>query len=234
MAVISIALFYILTQRFDLVKPPRRITAILVATPWVLPTITSLTALMLHYYHPVSGNWCWIQAKPKYLRYVFTHGWRFVFIIIILVMGVRIRLYVKRTRPQSQPAVTDEFELEETHEYSGSMWKEPAQSSTEIAHSELLLSTPRKQREEALLLSEKKKTLRLLSGYPLFYVVLWLPGIANRIAEATGHPVRALAIMQASTAYIGFANAATFGWNEVRNQFSVHRLLEMTLGFMLA
>lgn len=157
-----------------------------------------------------------------------------MFIIIILVMGVRIRLYVKRTRPQSQPAVTDEFELEETHEYSGSMWKEPAQSSTEIAHSELLLSTPRKQREEALLLSEKKKTLRLLSGYPLFYVVLWLPGIANRIAEATGHPVRALAIMQASTAYIGFANAATFGWNEVRNQFSVHRLLEMTLGFMLA
>ncbi|KAF8856660.1 hypothetical protein BDZ45DRAFT_727340 [Acephala macrosclerotiorum] len=220
MLVISITLFFIITQRFDLVKPPRRITAALIIAPWILPTITSFTALAKHFYHPVSGNWCWIQAEPKYLRYVFTHGWRFMFIIAILAIGLRIRLYVKKNRIKPQDGV----ELEGMY----SEGKDQATSS----FTEHLLET--QDHDDTVTVSEKRKTLLLLSGYPLFYVVLWLPGIANRVAEATGHPVRVLAILQASTTYIGFANAVTFGWNEVREQFSVHRMLELTLGFMLS
>ena len=58
-----------------------------------------------------------------------------------------------------------------------------------------------------------KKTL-LLNAYPIMYIILWIPGIANRVAEATGHPSRTLAILQASTQYIGLANAITYGLNE--------------------
>ena len=54
----------------------------------------------------------------------------------------------------------------------------------------------------------------LLNAYPVFYILLWIPGIANRIAEATGHEVYVLEVLQASTQLIGFANALTFGWNE--------------------
>jgi hypothetical protein len=51
----------------------------------------------------------------------------------------------------------------------------------------------------------------LLNAYPIFYILLWIPGLANRIAEATGHEVYILEVLQASTQLIGFANAVTFG-----------------------
>ncbi|KAL3418134.1 hypothetical protein PVAG01_09849 [Phlyctema vagabunda] len=54
----------------------------------------------------------------------------------------------------------------------------------------------------------------LLHAYPIFYIILWIPGIAMRIAQVSGHSPYALQVMQASTQYIGFANAITFGWNE--------------------
>ncbi|KAI9827836.1 MAG: hypothetical protein M1832_004325 [Thelocarpon impressellum] len=52
-----------------------------------------------------------------------------------------------------------------------------------------------------------KKTL-LLNACPIMYILLWLPGIANRIAEAMGHPTVVLQILQASMQYVGLANAA--------------------------
>lgn len=56
-------------------------------------------ALGKHWYGPVSGNWCvdllleeltcneyryrcWLVEKPVYMRYVLTHGWRFLFIFL--------------------------------------------------------------------------------------------------------------------------------------------------------
>jgi hypothetical protein len=62
--------------------------------------------------------------------------------------------------------------------------------------------------------TRKIQKLLLLNAYPIAYVVLWIPGILNRIVEATGHKSRTLAIMQASTQYIGLANAITYGYNE--------------------
>lgn len=54
----------------------------------------------------------------------------------------------------------------------------------------------------------------LLNGYPIAYVILWMPGILNRIMEAAGHPSEVLGILQASTQFIGLANAITYGVNE--------------------
>lgn len=52
--------------------------------------------------------------------------------------------------------------------------------------------------------------IMLLNMYPVTYLILWIPGIANRIAEATGHNIRALVILQSSTQYIGLANATVY------------------------
>ncbi|KAK2459958.1 hypothetical protein APHAL10511_008043 [Amanita phalloides] len=54
----------------------------------------------------------------------------------------------------------------------------------------------------------------LLNAYPLAYIILWIPGIANRLIEATGHKSTAMQILQASTQLVGLANALTYGWNE--------------------
>ncbi|KAF1925290.1 uncharacterized protein M421DRAFT_70201 [Didymella exigua CBS 183.55] len=54
----------------------------------------------------------------------------------------------------------------------------------------------------------------LLNMYPVTYLVLWIPGIANRIAEGMGHNVRALTVLQSSTQFIGLANAGVYVYKE--------------------
>lgn len=54
----------------------------------------------------------------------------------------------------------------------------------------------------------------LMRGYPTFYVILWIPGIANRMVEACGSSSKVLQLLQASTQFIGLANAITYGLNE--------------------
>ena len=61
---------------------------------------------------------------------------------------------------------------------------------------------------------KKIQRVLLLSVYPIAYIILWIPGIANRLSEAAGHPSPALQVLQSTTTYIGFANAITYGWNE--------------------
>lgn len=63
----------------------------------------------------------------------------------------------------------------------------------------------------------KKQALRkglLLNGYPICYIILWVPGIANRIAESIGTSPVWLRALQASTQLVGFANALTYAYNE--------------------
>lgn len=54
----------------------------------------------------------------------------------------------------------------------------------------------------------------LLNIYPITYLLLWLPGIANRVAESAGCQVRALVVAQCSTQFIGLANAGVYVWRE--------------------
>ena len=54
----------------------------------------------------------------------------------------------------------------------------------------------------------------LLNAYPLAYIILLLPGLANRLVEASGHTSYVTQFMQAATQLIGLANALTYGWNE--------------------
>lgn len=54
----------------------------------------------------------------------------------------------------------------------------------------------------------------LLNAYPLLYIILWIPGLANRLIEASGHSSQVFQVLQSSTQFVGLANAMTFGWNE--------------------
>ncbi|KZM25619.1 integral component of membrane [Ascochyta rabiei] len=56
----------------------------------------------------------------------------------------------------------------------------------------------------------------LLNMYPVTYLILWLPGISNRIAEGMGHDIRTLVILQSSTQFIGLANATVYIYKEHR------------------
>ncbi|KAF8538907.1 hypothetical protein BDD12DRAFT_840422 [Trichophaea hybrida] len=60
----------------------------------------------------------------------------------------------------------------------------------------------------------KIKKVLLMKSYPTWYVILWIPGLVNRTMEATGHRSKVMTLLQTSTAFIGLANAVTYGWNE--------------------
>lgn len=58
------------------------------------------------------------------------------------------------------------------------------------------------------------RKMLLMNGYPLAYIILWIPGIANRLAESVGESPRWLSALQATTQYIGLINAVTYGMSE--------------------
>ncbi|CAH0020295.1 unnamed protein product [Clonostachys rhizophaga] len=62
------------------------------------------------------------------------------------------------------------------------------------------------------------KKMLLMNGYPLAYIILWIPGIANRLAESTGQSPRWLKALQASTQYVGLVNSLTYGISEQMRQ----------------
>lgn len=71
--------------------------------------------------------------------------------------------------------------------------------------------------------------LLLLNAYPIGYIILWIPGIANRFVELSGHRVRGLAIAQASTQFVGLANARkSFSSFEI---FSLRESFPLYFGF---
>jgi hypothetical protein len=51
------------------------------------------------------------------------------------------------------------------------------------------------------------RKLLLFNAYPVADIILWIPGILNRFIELTGHKSRTVAILQASTQFVGLANA---------------------------
>ncbi|KAF7510309.1 hypothetical protein GJ744_006805 [Endocarpon pusillum] len=58
----------------------------------------------------------------------------------------------------------------------------------------------------------------LLNGYPILYIVLWIPGMLNRLLESTAGSPDWLKALQSTTQFIGLANALTYGYNEQLRQ----------------
>lgn len=70
--------------------------AIICASTWIVPIITSVVAVSLDAMTPVSGNWCWITAKRADLRYSLTHGWRIGIIFLTVLLYAYIWWFVHR------------------------------------------------------------------------------------------------------------------------------------------
>ncbi|KJZ77662.1 hypothetical protein HIM_02839 [Hirsutella minnesotensis 3608] len=58
------------------------------------------------------------------------------------------------------------------------------------------------------------KKMLLMNGYPIAYILLWIPGMVNRVAESVGHSPRWLQALQSTTQFVGFVNAFTYGFSE--------------------
>ncbi|KAG0136672.1 G protein-coupled glucose receptor regulating Gpa2-domain-containing protein [Tuber indicum] len=253
---------------------------------WVIPFTTGFTAFAKDWYHPVSGNWCWIQAKPAHLRYVLTHAWRLFVIISVIALYTHLHLFLRKHFKEvrgarnssltgsidSQPQPTsldnptacshkprrtnedseDDYEVslkeipmklhdsnstqfdpssnlsggENIHvntamEVTGGQGQQgqsslcPQPTMEEFSATGLHpLTHTRKLSCQDLDFEKKLKKVLLMRGYPTFYVILVIPGILNRLVEASGGSSKALQLMQASTQFVGLANAITYGWNE--------------------
>ncbi|KAK0432194.1 hypothetical protein EV421DRAFT_1911173 [Armillaria borealis] len=53
-------------------------------------------ALGKDYHTAVSGTWCWLTPEPFCVRYVLTHGWRFIFIFIEIGLYMYLYVYLQR------------------------------------------------------------------------------------------------------------------------------------------
>jgi len=200
---------------------------------------------------------CWIEAKPVYLRYVLTHGWRFLFIIIEISLYIYLNIYLRRHYRAMSQAVpppggmgSRSTQTEPRQESSSSppylTNTDPGEKSTlkSTATASVYSPNPSQKSTTGLLPQNKSRStfwsrltgLRgtskttgafsadvqyqaiqralLLNAYPLAYIILWIPGIANRLIEATGHVSTVTQFLQATTQLVGLANALTYGWNE--------------------
>ncbi|USP73695.1 uncharacterized protein yc1106_00969 [Curvularia clavata] len=263
------------------------------ASCWIMPTISSSTALGLDEIAPVSGNWCWISAKRTDLRYGLGHAWRFTIILTTIAIYIYIWIYMKRhfsalwahsqavsydpgsSARRREFRRHDAFQLKsesqtELHEINveyhyevklsdGSMatkkgddpsthkldkedscaseitrddpsssksspYSSPARDKERdveagrttvgvegpIGHMTSMSQSGIKRRN----VEKEIRRMLLLNAYPILYIILWTPGIINRLVEASGHKSHVLAILQCSTQFIGLANALTYGFNE--------------------
>ncbi|KAI9792957.1 MAG: hypothetical protein M1816_001279 [Peltula sp. TS41687] len=226
-------------------------TLLFLQTKIILPKPSLLTkctiragsiALGRGLYQPVSGNWCWIKAKPAYLRYVLTHMWRFLFIFLCTGIYLYVYIFLRRhfrqlqtiglqnraSKPQHEihhhnhPASTGTEEM-------GFVSSNNSQSTASMGPSRdgLVASNqdfprhhkglPGKSAQNSgnrVATEARIKKMLLLNSYPIMYIILWIPGIVNRIVEGTGSSSRVLAFLQTSTAFIGLVNAITYGLTE--------------------
>ena len=56
----------------------------------------------------------------------------------------------------------------------------------------------------------------LLSAFPLSYILVWIPGLANRFVELSGNSSSWLSALQAMTQLTGLVNAVVYGLREHR------------------
>ena len=195
---------------------------------------------------PASGNWCWIGADPPYLRYVLGHAWRFT--IFVFITGIYLYIFIKvmlrvrtRKRTNSRSAQQGRPRIREISWPSAC--HNPAPGSKDVEGGFSLDSVETPSREEFAIRpgntrsnSQRSVTgsapsnskshhfdteLRhwlILSIYPLTYMLVWIPGLANRIVELQGDKSHLLSVLQATTQLTGLLNAMAYGFKELHGR----------------
>lgn len=102
---------------------------------------------------------------------------------------------------------------------SSSRNKETGLEAAQEAKQEAQLRLGVKPRIRVLASSELDRDTKhwlLLSLFPLMYILVWLPGVFNRLVEATGNYSQTLTALQALTQLTGLVNALVYGFREHR------------------
>ncbi|CZT18616.1 uncharacterized protein RCC_04460 [Ramularia collo-cygni] len=188
------------------------------AIPWLFPLITSNIALGLHGYGPVSGNWCWIKKDRQDLRWGLTHGWRVAIFIVTVSIYTYVYIYLARhyRGVSSVGSQASERELHSSSEQELSrMGNSKEDDKKTLIQTTCAPASPNHNTTGRIKKTPDLRKMLLLNGYPLLYILLWLPGMANRVHEAaTGWSPEWLVAMQSCTQFVGLGNAITYALNE--------------------
>ncbi|KAH8824564.1 G protein-coupled glucose receptor regulating Gpa2-domain-containing protein [Flagelloscypha sp. PMI_526] len=192
------------------------------AATWLLPLTTASIALGKNWYGPVSGNWCWLISEPFYIRYVLTHGWRFVFFIAEISLYTYLFIYTRRMNRVRSLYACHKCASSNSAHSSGTSATDESQCTLEECPAHISCnncSDPHSKEAKNFSTMDQAESgaincittfevtkIMLMNAYPLSYMILWIPGIINRIIEATGHSSHVSQLLQASTQFIGLAN----------------------------
>ncbi|KAK9708978.1 hypothetical protein K7432_009319 [Basidiobolus ranarum] len=187
---------------------------------WIVPFINSLVILFTVGYIPVTGNWCWIPREPIWVRFVSTHIPRYMVIGIVFALYFRLYFNVRSAFRSHK----EDFEIAGILSSQGNSVSIYIENSTnqETFQSELLPDSSYLGRSPA---DEQRliKSMRLLTLYPIVYILLWLPGLINRIVEAFGLSIQVLIILQSSVQFEGLANCILYGFTESKKKEILER-----------
>jgi hypothetical protein len=191
-------------------------------------------ALGLHAYGPTSGNWCWITPQHVALRYALTHGWRIAIFLTTICIYTYVYFRLTRTygniwaRTPTPRATEEESQLCPTPTLSGNTTatNKPETRTASIKIELGYISTHKQdhaatittvETDDSRIRSNREKELRrflLLNGYPILWILLWMPGMANRASELAGRSPTWLQALQATTQLVGLANVLTYAVTE--------------------
>lgn len=118
--------------------------------------------------------------------------------------------------PAPKPAVAKDFLLDRTPTATPDPeWNDPYLERAGTADTVATKAERRKSSHARRVEREVKKML-LMNAYPILFVLLWIPGLVNRLIQAAGATPsnRVLDALQAAPVFIGFANAVTYGFNQ--------------------
>ncbi|KAH7010425.1 G protein-coupled glucose receptor regulating Gpa2-domain-containing protein [Ilyonectria destructans] len=130
----------------------------------------------------------------------------------------RVQSHVLRDRASSKSQHHSPFASKDLQPTTKTAHGVPTNVPTSYNHGRDMLQTNVSEfpmRREASQVGREIKRMMLLNAYPLMYVLLWIPGLVNRLLEASGHrPSHTTnAALQVSTQFVGVANALTYGFN---------------------
>ncbi|VUC35441.1 unnamed protein product [Clonostachys rosea] len=210
-----------------------RARTLICVSAWIPGLITSNIGLGLNSYGYVSGNWCWIRSEHLTLRYALGHGWRLAIFVATISIYTYIYIHLQRTynalrmllgastftERRSQDSDAPTFRSSDTqhilvrHSYTVSYELEGGGIDDDFGDM-MSPSDPNGSSHSTLPPPPNLTRMMLMNGYPLAYIMLWIPGIANRLAESLGGSPRWLQALQATTQFIGMANSLTYGISE--------------------
>ncbi|KAI9650421.1 hypothetical protein NHQ30_000435 [Ciborinia camelliae] len=235
---IGLVTLMVVRQKDRVTVASTRSKTLICLSVWIIPLITSTLATAMGAMQPVSGNWCWIARDRIDLRYSLTHGWRFAIMLTTIIIYTYIWWYlsnfsrmlknesfnVNNTRRRWYQRKNTRYlpseELQENHgtslSSSSTLPDKDCQAKCPIVIQVDTTITSHYMQQQTKKSEREIKHMLLLNGYPIMYIILWIPSILNRVFEATGSKAissRALGILQAPAQFVGFANAVTYSLN---------------------